>query len=150
MTLDRATKSTEALREQILTMVLFLNLLLLLICRYKDECKFYKKDNCAFRHVETKKKVVGEDIEAQINIWIDEIENLKVEIIHLKEDINIKKEELSKSKLEMKQMNIKHTHALNDIEHDLTKENNYLKNQVNVLQKENEAMKIKVIKKRLI
>ena len=92
-----------------------------MICQYKDECKFYKKDNCAFRHVETKKKVVGEDIEAQINKWTEEIENLKVEIMHLKEDINIKEEELSKSKMEMEQLNIKHTHKLSDIENNLTK-----------------------------
>ena len=115
-----------------------------MICRYKDECKFHQIDNCAFRHVETKKKVIGEGLDNQIKIWTEEIENLKVEIIHLKEDINIKEEELSKSKLEMKQMNIKHTHALSDIEHALTKENDYLKNQVNILQKENEAMKIKL------
>ena len=117
------------------------------LCRYKDECKFYKKHNCAFRHIESKKKVVGEDIENQIKIWTKEIENLKVEIIHLKEDINTKEKELSKSKMEIMQMNIKHTLKPSDTEKDLTKENDYLKKQIEILQKENEAMKIKLIQK---
>ena len=54
-----------------------------MICQYKDECKFHQIDNCAFRHVETKKKVIGEGLDNQIKIWTEEIENLTVEIVNL-------------------------------------------------------------------
>ena len=42
------------------------------ICRYKDECKFYKINKCAFKHIEMKKGV-----ENEIKTCTDDIQNLK-------------------------------------------------------------------------
>ena len=73
------------------------------ICRYKDECKFYKINNCAFKHIEMEKDVASKDLENEIKTLIDDIKRLKTEITD-SNDINIKEKELSESRLEIQQL----------------------------------------------
>ena len=61
-----------------------------------------------------------------MKVYVEEIENLKREIIDLKNDINIKENELSKSKIEL---------------HD---SNEDLKKRIEILEEENKALKIRL------
>ena len=85
-----------------------------------------KSNNCAFKHVEMKKPMVNTDFEKEMKVYVEEIENLKREIIDLKNDINIKENELSKSKIEL---------------HD---SNEDLKKRIEILEEENKALKIRL------
>ena len=58
-------------------------------CRYKDECKFFKAGNCAFKHMEMKKDVSesSKDLENKIKNCVDEIESLKRDIEDLRNEV---------------------------------------------------------------
>ena len=46
-------------------------------CRYKDDCKFLKSKNCAFKHPDTKRDVAYEDFQNKIKISTDDIVETK-------------------------------------------------------------------------
>ena len=56
------------------------------ICRYKDDCKFFKSKNCAFKHSDTKRDY--EDFQSKIKNFTDDIELLKSRIKDLKTNID--------------------------------------------------------------
>ena len=56
------------------------------ICRHKDDCKFIKANNCAFKHKEIESEFVGNDLENKLDLFAKEIESLNSEIINLKSD----------------------------------------------------------------
>ena len=73
------------------------------ICRYKDDCKFFKFNNCAFKHIDIKRDVASKDLEDKIRSFTDDIKRLEREITALKNDISIKEKELLESSVEIKQ-----------------------------------------------
>ena len=46
------------------------------ICRHKDDCKFIKANNCAFKHKEIESEFVGNDLENKLDLFAKEIESL--------------------------------------------------------------------------
>ena len=116
------------------------------ICRYKDECKFFKTKNCAFKHQNTKRDVASENFQRKIKIFTDDIELLKSEIKDLKMNINTKEKELAESRIEIQQLKLKLTLKPNkQQEEDLRNENNELKKQIDILENKNKALEIKPI-----
>ena len=79
-----------------------------------------------------------------MELFSEEIESLKREIVALKNVINNKEGELLKNEMEIEQLNIK---LRQQAEQDIIKENHDLKRSVEVLEKENKALKIKLVKK---
>ena len=119
------------------------------ICRYRDDCKFYKTNSCAFKHINMETNKASKDFETNIEVFAKEIESLKSEILELTSDINYKKNELQKSKLEVHELTVKLT-LLNknkDSEKDIMEEKNDLIKEVEMLKKENIALKMKYAKK---
>ena len=111
------------------------------ICRYKNDCKFLKTNNCAFKHIHVDDK----DLEKEYKICTDDIKRLKSEITDLKNDINSKEIQLSESRREIQQLNLKLAVKLNNQQEiDLENENINLKKQIEDLENENEALKIKL------
>ena len=51
------------------------------ICRYRDDCKFNRTNNCAFKHINTEKNVASLDFENKLESFSEEIESLKREIV---------------------------------------------------------------------
>ena len=47
------------------------------ICQYKDDCKFFKSNNCAFKHIEMKRDVDSKDLEDKIRSSTDDIKCLE-------------------------------------------------------------------------
>ena len=115
------------------------------ICRYRDGCKFYKRNNCAFKHISMETNVASEDFENKVKALTKEIESLSSEIIDLKNDIKNKEIELHKSKLEVHELTIKHT--VLESKKDIIKENDDLKKQLEMIKNENIALKIKLVQK---
>ena len=71
-----------------------------------------------------KDTIANKGLENKMKICLEEIESLKREIVYLKNDIDMKEKELSKTKMELQEtIALKH-HSENDI----TKENKDLKN----------------------
>ena len=121
-------------------------------CRYKEECKFFKAGNCAFKHMEMKKGVFesNKDLENKMKNCVDEIESLKREIEDLRNDVRIKEEKLLESKMEIQDLKQRLIQSLKpsnqNLEKDMMKENSDLKQQINILEQENKALKIKLDK----
>ena len=113
------------------------------ICRYRDDCKFNKTNNCAFKHINTKMNVASLVFENKIKAFSEDIEGLKREIVGLKNIIDSKEEELLKRQMEIKELNIK---LMQKAEKDIVKENDDLKICVEVLEKESKALKLKLVK----
>ena len=65
------------------------------ICRFKDDCKFNKSNNCAFKHLEMKDTIANKGLEKKMKICLEEVESLKREIVYLKNAIDMKEKELS-------------------------------------------------------
>ena len=61
-------------------------------CKYRELCKFYKKDICAFKHINIIKKETSEN---EIKSHFEEIQKLKNEILQLKTDVESKVKELN-------------------------------------------------------
>ena len=47
------------------------------ICRYEDDCKFFKSKNCAFKHPDTRRDMAHENFQNKIKIFTDDIDLLK-------------------------------------------------------------------------
>ena len=91
----------------------------------------------------------SKDFETNIEVFAKEIESLKSEILELTSDINYKKNELQKSKLEVHELTVKLT-LLNknkDSEKDIMEEKNDLLKEVEILKKENITLKMRLAKK---
>ena len=91
----------------------------------------------------------SKDFETNKEVFAKEIESLKSEILELTSDINYKKNELHKSKLEVHELTVKLT-LLNknkDSEKDIMEEKNELIKEVEILKKENIALKMELAKK---
>ena len=75
-------------------------------CRYKDDCKFYKMNMCAFKHAIQKSKVAVDstDFENEYKMVNEEINKLKDEITDLKREISVKEKELVTSKAEIEHL----------------------------------------------
>ena len=115
------------------------------ICRYKDDCKFFKSNNCAFKHIDMNRDVVRRDIENKIRSSTDEIKRLEREITALKNDISIKEKELLDSRMEIKLLNTKLSVKLDNQEEKYIKNENIdLKKQIEILENENKALKIQI------
>ena len=95
-------------------------------CRYKDDCKFYKMNMCAFKHVIEKSKVAVDrsDFENEYKIVNEEINKLKDEITDLKREISVKEKELVESKTEIEHL-----------KKELTQKQNYPKSDKELLEK---------------
>ena len=120
------------------------------ICRYKEKCKFYKLNSCAFKHIEIKNKIPNKDIETELEMLTNEMITLKSEINDLKNVLNVKEKELLESKVEIEQLNSKLALGPSDQHSDvdiMIRENDELKEKVKILEKENEAMKIRLVQK---
>ena len=123
------------------------------VCRYKEECKFYKAGYCAFKHEGLKKDVAksGKDLEIELKLCADEIKSLKREIKELKNYVKIKEEKLKESKMEIENLKTNLTHSPKpsdqNLEKDTIKENNDLKQQIDILENENKALKMKLSEK---
>ena len=87
-----------------------------------------------------KETIGNKDLENKMKICLEEVESLKREIEYLKNDIDMKEEELSRNKLEL-QESIAQQQSKNEI----LKENKDLKKRVEILEKENDALKIKIV-----
>ena len=119
------------------------------ICRYRDDCKFYKTNSCAFKHINMETNKASKDFENKVEVFAKEIESLNSEIMELRSDINYKKKELHKSKLEVQELTEKLAllHKNKNSEKDIMEENDDLIKQVEMLKKENIALKMKLAKK---
>ena len=58
-------------------------------CRFKDDCKFYKRNSCAFKHPDMRTTIVNKDLEMEMKMFVEEVAHLEREIRDLKNDINI-------------------------------------------------------------
>ena len=112
------------------------------ICKYRDQCKFFKQNTCAFKHNEIKNKVENKDLEKKIEIYTIEMESLKHEISDLKNSIKIKENELLKRNAEIDNLNKIIVKKLQS-EKDMIRENNIMKMKVETLERENKALNIK-------
>ena len=116
------------------------------ICRYKDECKFHKTNSCAFKHIERQRDVdeATKDFETERRIYAKEIETLKNEINDLK-----KEKEITESKREIQNLNLKliPIPSNQQLEQNMGEEIYNLKKQIDILVKENESLKIKIVPK---
>ena len=85
----------------------------------------------------------SKDLEIELKICADEIKSLKREIKELKNDVKIKEEKLIESKMEIQNLktNLTHTPKPSDknLEKDTIKENNDLKQQIDILENGNKA-----------
>ena len=119
------------------------------VCRYKDECKFNRTNNCAFKHTVIQKSETNKDFENKMKMFASEIESLKREIKDLKDDVQIKEKELLESKMEIQKLNLKLIPQPSNqlFEQDVMKENINLKKEVDILKNQNEALKIKIDQK---
>ena len=108
-----------------------------------------KNNNCAFKHEENKTEVVGTDLENKLNLFAKEIESLNNDIMNLKSDVNNKEKELYKNKIEVQELNKKLALLTNNqlLEKDIMTENAALKNQVEILERENKALKIELVQR---
>ena len=113
------------------------------ICRYKDDCKFFKFNHCAFKHIDIKRDVASKDLEVKIKSFTDDIKRLEREITALKNDISIKEKELLESRMEIKQLKLSVNLDIQE-EKDIKNENIDLKKQIEVLENENTTLKIKL------
>ena len=113
------------------------------ICRYRDDCKFLKINKCAFKHKSIETNVVSTDFENHVK----EIESLNIEIMELKNDIKNKEKQLHKSKMEIQELTVKLTLLPQNQQSkkDIMEENDVLKKEVEMLKKENIALKIKLV-----
>ena len=112
------------------------------ICKYREQCKFFKQNTCAFKHNEIKNKVENKDLEKKIEIYTIEMESLKHEISDLKNSIKIKENELLKRNAEIDNLNKIIVKKLQS-EKDMIRENNIMKMKVETLERENKALNIK-------
>ena len=119
------------------------------ICRYRDDCKFYKTKSCAFKHINIETNKASKGFENKVEIFVKEIESLNSEIIQLRSDIDYKDKELHKSELEVQELTVNLTllHKNKNSEKDIMEENDDLIKQVEMLKKENIALKMKLAKK---
>ena len=86
-------------------------------CKFGEDCKFYKKKICAFKHAETDKELAK--IKKEINDFEEEVMMLKGDISNLKDIIKTKEEDLeAKLAAEAEQLKLKT---------DLSRENEELK-----------------------
>ena len=101
------------------------------------------KNKCAFKHTSIKTNVVSTDFENHVK----EIESLNIEIMELKNDIKNKEKQLHKSKMEIQELTVKLTLLPQNqqSEKDIMEENDVLKKEVEMLKKENIALKIKLV-----
>ena len=104
------------------------------ICRYKNDCRFNKSNNCAFKHIGIKTTMVNKDFESEMKAYTEKIKNLNREIIDLKNDIDIKKKELFECKMELQQSNPPKV-IKQQSEIAVMKENEDLKKLVEILQR---------------
>ena len=113
------------------------------ICKYRDQCRFFKMNTCAFKHTKIAKKVENEDQENNMEMYKFEIENLKHEITALKDDIKIKERELLERREETAHLN---KMIESQAEKDMKTENDNLKMIIETLEKENKTLKIQLRK----
>ena len=113
-----------------------------MICKYREQCKFFKQNTCAFKHNEIKNKVENKDLEEKIEIYTIEMESLKHEISDLKNSIKIKENELLKRNAEIDNLNKIIVKKLQS-EKNMIRENNIMKMKVETLERENKALNIK-------
>ena len=86
-------------------------------CKFGEDCKFYKKKICAFKHAETDKELAK--IKKEINDFEEEVMMLKGDVSNLKNSIKTKEEDLE-AKLAVEAEQLKLTT-------DLSQENEELK-----------------------
>ena len=102
--------------------------------------------------MELKKEVSesSEDLENEKKNCVDEIESLKRDIEDLRNKVKIKEEKLLASKMEIEDLKQKLKQSLNpsdqNLEKDVIKENSDLRKRIDILVKENKALKIKLDK----
>ena len=115
------------------------------LCKNRDECKFFKKNICAYRHenLHTKDIIHNKNINEEINALEDDVKRLQQEIVDLKDNIQMK---------EMKEKKVQET--LNEKTESIEKllaENDRLKDTLTLLEKENVDLRVElIIQKKII